>query len=229
MPAIFYESNHLTVSTNPSTTSWSVLTNSSREPGSPGSPVSVYYSPSEKAAISSIEYSLNQHKGTPVGRGDRGTHDAKTDELKSELKAVESVARARSTMLSYSRTPVPVRDRSLSLDQTVFVKEKKSVEEEAAQYNQWRRETSETDLYALAKAAEIANEVAPITTITSPIRQSYVTMGAYARVYKMAEVEADEDEDEVAYYGVDSASNGYKARHVFQDFKHVMGHIARSR
>mmetsp|Transcript_20234 Transcript_20234/g.42653 ORF Transcript_20234/g.42653 Transcript_20234/m.42653 type:complete len:227 (-) Transcript_20234:368-1048(-) len=226
MPAIFYESNHLTVSTNPSTTSWSVLTNSSREPGSP---VSVYYSPSEKAAISSIEYSLDQHKGTPVGRGDRGTHDAQTDELKSELKAVESVARARSTMLSYSRTPVPVRDRSLSLDQTVFVKEKKSVEEEAAQYNQWRRETSETDLYALAKAAEIANEVAPITTITSPIRQSYVTMGAYARVYKMAEVEADEDEDEVAYYGVDSASNGYKARHVFQDFKHVMGHIARSR
>ena len=54
-------------------------------------------------------------------------------------------------------------------------------------------------------------------------------MGAYARVYKMAEVEADEDEDEVAYYGVDSASNGHKARHVFQDFKHVMGHIARSR
>ena len=83
-------------------------------------------------------------------------------------------------------------------------------------------------LLALAKAAEDANEVAPITTVTSPIRQSYVTMGAYARVYKMSEVEA-EDEDEVAYYGVDSAANGYRARHVFQDFKHVMGHIARSR
>jgi hypothetical protein len=56
-------------------------------------------------------------------------------------------------MLSYSRTPVPVRDRSLSLDQTVFVKEKKSVEE-AAQYNQWRRETSETDLYGEWAVAE---------------------------------------------------------------------------
>ena len=74
-------------------------------------------------------------------------HDAKTTELQHELKAVESVARARSTMLSYSRTPVPVRNRSLSLDQTLFIKEKKSVEEEAAQYNQWRRETSETDLF----------------------------------------------------------------------------------
>ena len=70
-----------------------------------------------------------------------------------------------------------------------------------------------------------------MTTVTSPIRHSYVTMGAYSRVYKMGEIEAAEaeDEDEVLYFGVDSASNGRKPRHVFNDFKHVMGHIARSR
>ena len=69
-----------------------------------------------------------------------------------------------------------------------------------------------------------------MTTVTSPIRHSYVTMGGYSRVYMMGGIEAeDEDEDEVMFYGVDSASNGRKARQVFQDFKHVIGHIARSR
>lgn len=228
MPAVYYTSNHLAVTTDASTNSWNVSKYSSEEPGSP---VSVYYSPSEKAAITVIEQTLHQHKGTPVERGDRGTHEAKTIQLQSELKTVESFARARSTMLSYSRTPVPVRSRSLSLDQTVFIKSKKSVEEEAAEYNQWRREASESDLFALAQAAEDADAVAPMTMVTSPIRHSYVTMGAYSRVYKMGEIEAAEaeDEDEVLYFGVDSASNGRKPRHVFNDFKHVIGHIARSR
>jgi len=166
--------------------------------------VSVFYSPSEKAAIV---------------------------QLQSELKAVESVARARSKMLSYSRISVPVRSRSLSLDGTEFIKKEKTVEEEAAEYNQWRREASEQDLFALSKAAGDAEEVAPITTVTSPIRLSYVTMGAYSRVYKMGEIEEEDEDEPISFYGVDSASRGTnrKARHVFVDFKHVINHIARSR
>jgi hypothetical protein len=194
----------------------------------PGSPISVFYSPTEKKAMTKLEDKLYTHKMIEVKRGDRGTHEAKTQDIESKLEDVKAVARARSTMLSYTNTPIPVRARSLSVDQTTFFKKQKSDDEMAEEYRQWRRETSETDLFAMAGISKGGED--PLTMSSSTLNKP---PGAYSRAYKMQELEDEDDEgdsdDEVRYYGIDSVNSARKAKPVFRDFKNVMGHIARNR